>query len=66
MKPTEKAALWAAGGGIGVGIGIAWLLPGAAWWVPAGLGFFVAAAAYRQFVKDLALERLADGESDKG
>lgn len=69
MKPTEKAALWAAGGGVVLGAGLAWLLPGAAWWVPVGFGFLVAAGAYGQIVKDMAAKRIADGEtgaSDKG
>ncbi|MBU0809612.1 MAG: hypothetical protein KKD30_05235 [Gammaproteobacteria bacterium] len=69
MKQTEKAALWAACGGVVLGAGLAWLLPDAVWWVPVGFGFLVAAGSYGQIVKEMAAERIANGDfpaKDKG
>ncbi len=62
MKATEKAALWAAAGGIVIGGGFAWLVPEAVWWIPVGLGFLVAAGAHSAIVKDMAAERIANGD----
>lgn len=62
MKPTEKAALWAGLGGLIAGGGLYWMLPGAVWWIPVGFGFLVAAGAHSAIVKDMAAERIANGE----
>lgn len=62
MKQTEKAALWAAAGGLIAGGGLYWLLPGAVWWIPVGFGFLVAGGAHSAIVKDMAAERIANGD----
>lgn len=62
MKPTEKASIGAAVGGLIAGVGLAWLLPGAVWWVPVVFGCLVAGGAYGGIVKQMADERIADGD----
>ncbi|WP_312929099.1 hypothetical protein [Stutzerimonas nitrititolerans] len=66
MKPTEKAALWAAAGGIVMGGGLAWLLPEAVWWIPVGFGCLVAGGIHHQTIKDMAAERIANGDFPPG
>jgi len=61
MKPTEKAALWASVGGLIAGFGLAWLIPGAVWWIPVGFGCLVAGGLYSGIVQQMAAERIADG-----
>ena len=62
MKPTDKAALWGAVGGLVAGGVLYWLLPGAAWWVPVAFGALVAGGLHHKIVKDMAAARIADGE----
>lgn len=63
MKATEKAAAWGACAGIVAGGGLAWLLPDAVWWVPVIFGCAVAGGIYQQTVKDIAIERIANGDT---
>lgn len=62
MKQTEKAALIAIAVGIAVGVGLAFLLEGASVWLYVGVGVIVAGAGYSQIVKQMAEERIADGD----
>ncbi|WP_137972414.1 hypothetical protein [Pseudomonas sp. F(2018)] len=62
MKPTEKAALIAIAVGIAAGVGLAFLLEGASVWLYVGAGVIVAGAGYSQIVKQMAEERIADGD----
>lgn len=62
MKPTEKAALIASAVGVAVGIGLSLVLEGASVWLYVGAGVIVAATGYSQIVKQMADERIADGD----
>ena len=62
MKQTEKAALWASVGGLIVGGGLYWLLPGAVWWIPVVFGLLIAGGLHHEIVKDMAAARIADGD----
>ncbi|EMQ6642060.1 hypothetical protein RXE51_005992 [Pseudomonas aeruginosa] len=62
MKPTEKAALIASAVGVAVGIGLSFVLEGASVWLYVGAGVIVAATGYSQIVKQMADERIANGD----
>lgn len=62
MKPTEKAALIASAAGIAAGVGLAFVFEGASVWFYVGIGVIVAGAGYSQIVKQMADERIADGD----
>lgn len=62
MKPTEKATLIAGAAGLAAGLGLAWLLPEAVWWIPVGFGCLVAGGVHHQTIKDMAAARIADGD----
>ncbi len=66
MKPTEKAGLWALLVGLVVGFGSAWLLPGAVWWVYFVVGLLFATGFYTADVKNMAAERIANGDFEPG
>lgn len=67
MKPTEKAALWAAAAGIAAGVLIAFAPVESPWWVPVLFGAFVAGGVHSGLIKNMAAERIADetGMGDK-
>lgn len=69
MKQTEKAALIAGLGGIAAGTLIAFAPVESPWWVPVLFGFFVAGGLHSGIIKNMAAERIADGDftaKDKG
>lgn len=69
MKPTEKAALIAGTAGLVAGFGLAWLIEGASVWFYVGVGACFATGIYTAAVKQMADERIADGDipaQDKG
>lgn len=62
MKQTEKAALIAGTAGLAAGLGLAWLIEGASVWFYVGVGACFATGIYIAAVKQMADERIADGD----